>query len=151
MLSQKSKYALRALLALARRPVGEMVLIADIAEQEGLPRKFLEAILLEMARNGLVRSRRGRSGGYTLARGPAEITFGRVVRLMDGALAPVPCVSVNYYQPCADCRDERSCEIRRVMARVREAICSVMDETTLADAMAAPASQAMLAGDLPAL
>ncbi len=112
-----------------------MLLIADIAAQENLPKKFLEAILLELSRHGIVRGRRGRGGGYCLAKPADLITFGQVVRIMDGPLAPIPCVSVMAYQRCADCRDEGSCEIRKVMHRVREAIVSVLDRTSLQDAL----------------
>jgi Rrf2 family protein len=135
MLSQKCKYALAALLALARAPQDELLLVSDIAEAENLPRKFLEAILLDLNRNRLVRSRRGRGGGYALAKPAAEITFGQVVRIMDGPLAPLSCVSVNYYRACDDCRDEQACAIRRVMRRVRDAIAAELDGTTLADAL----------------
>ena len=135
MLSQKCKYALRALLVLAREQEQEVLLIGEIAERERLPKKFLEAILLELKRHGIVRSRRGRGGGYALAKPSDVITFGQVVRLMDGPLAPTPCVSVNFYQRCTDCPDEARCEIRRVMRRVREAIANTLDHTTLKDAL----------------
>jgi len=135
VLSQKCKYALQALLVLAHAPQDELLLVSEIAAQENLPKKFLEAILLEMNRNGLVRSRRGRGGGYALAKPPEDITFGQVVRIMDGALAPLSCVSVNYYRRCDDCRDEATCEIRKVMRRVRDAIAYEMDGTSLRDAM----------------
>ena len=111
MLSQKCKYALQALLVLARENSDELLLVSDIAERENLPKKFLEAILLELNRNGLVRSRRGRGGGYALAKPADLITFGQVVRIMDGPLAPLSCVSVNYYRRCDDCKDEQACEI----------------------------------------
>jgi Rrf2 family protein len=136
MLSQKCKYALRALLALARENTDELLLVSDIAERENLPKKFLEAILLELNRNGLVRSRRGRGGGYALAKPADLITFGQVVRIMDGPLAPLSCVSVNYYRRCDDCKDEASCEIRKVMRRVRDAIAGELDHTSLAQALA---------------
>jgi Rrf2 family protein len=136
VLSQKCKYALRALLVLAREQDRDVLLIGEIAERERLPKKFLEAILLELKRHGIVRSRRGRGGGYALAKPPDVITFGQVVRLMDGPLAPTPCVSVNFYQRCTDCPDEAACEIRLVMRRVREAIANTLDHTTLKDAMA---------------
>jgi Rrf2 family protein len=136
MLSQKCKYALQALLVLARENSDSLLLVSDIAAAENLPKKFLEAILLELNRNGLVRSRRGRGGGYALAKPADLITFGQVVRIMDGPLAPLSCVSVNYYRRCDDCRDEQSCEIRRVMRRVRDAIASELDGTSLADALA---------------
>ena len=135
MLSQKCKYALQALLTLAREPSQELLLVSDIAERERLPKKFLEAILLELNRNGLVRSRRGRGGGYALAKPADLITFGQVVRIIDGPLAPLSCVSVNYYRRCDDCRDEMTCEIRKVMRRVRDAIAAELDGTSLQDAL----------------
>ncbi len=135
MLSQKCKYALQALLTLAREPSQELLLVSDIAERERLPKKFLEAILLELNRNGLVRSRRGRGGGYALAKPADLITFGQVVRIIDGPLAPLSCVSVNYYRRCEDCRDEMTCEIRKVMRRVRDAISAELDGTSLQDAL----------------
>ncbi len=135
MLSQKCKYALQALLVLAREPNDDLLLVSDIAERENLPKKFLEAILLELNRNGLVRSRRGRGGGYALAKPPEAITFGQVVRIMDGPLAPLSCVSVNYYRRCDDCRDEETCAIRKVMRRVRDAIANELDGTSLQDAV----------------
>lgn len=136
MLSQKCKYALQALMVLARENSEKLLLVSEIAERENLPKKFLEAILLELNRNGLVRSRRGRGGGYALAKSADLITFGQVVRIMDGPLAPLACVSVNYYRRCDECRDERTCEIRRVMGRVREAIANELDGTSLAKAVA---------------
>jgi Rrf2 family protein len=136
MLSQKCKYALQALLVLARENSDELLLVSDIAERENLPKKFLEAILLELNRNGLVRSRRGRGGGYALAKPADLITFGQVVRIMDGPLAPLSCVSVNYYRRCDDCKDEQTCEIRKVMRRVRDAIANELDGTSLAQALA---------------
>ena len=135
MLSQKCKYALQALLILAREPSQELLLVSDIAERERLPKKFLEAILLELNRNGLVRSRRGRGGGYALAKPADLITFGQVVRIIDGPLAPLSCVSVNYYRRCDDCKDEMTCEIRKVMRRVRDAISAELDGTSLQDAV----------------
>jgi Rrf2 family protein len=135
VLSQKCKYALQALLLLAREPSQDLQLVSDIAEREKLPKKFLEAILLELNRNGLVRSRRGRGGGYALAKPADLITFGQVVRIIDGPLAPLSCVSVNYYRRCDDCKDEMTCEIRKVMRRVRDAISAELDGTSLQDAV----------------
>ena len=145
MLSQKCKYALQALLVLARENSDELVLVSEIAERENLPKKFLEAILLELNRNGLVRSRRGRGGGYALAKPADLITFGQVVRIMDGPLAPLPCVSVNYYRRCEDCKDEQSCAIRKVMRRVRDAIAGELDGTSLADVLVKAEMPAVLA------
>jgi Rrf2 family protein len=144
VLSQKCKYALQALLVLARENSEELLLVSDIAERENLPKKFLEAILLELNRNGLVRSRRGRGGGYALAKPADLITFGQVLRIMDGPLAPLSCVSVNYYRRCDDCRDENTCEIRKVMRRVRDAIAAELDGTSLADALAQRKTKALL-------
>jgi Rrf2 family protein len=134
MLSQKAKYALRALLVLAERD-GEMVLVSQIAERQKAPRKFLELILLELKHRGLLYSQRGRHGGYALARPAAEITFGEVVRILDGPLAPLPCASRTGYRRCADCQDETRCAIRAVMREVRDATAAVLDGTTIADAL----------------
>lgn len=123
-------------MALAKAEHGKLLLVSEIAEQENLPKKFLEAILLELNRNGLVRSRRGRGGGYALAKPADLITFGQIVRIMDGPLAPLACVSINYYRRCDECPDEQSCAIRRVMRRVRDAIAQELDGTSLAKALA---------------
>lgn len=141
MLSQKCKYALQALMVLAREKSDRLLLVSEIAERENLPKKFLEAILLELNRNGLVRSRRGRGGGYALAKPADLITFGQIVRIMDGPLAPLACVSINYYRRCDECRDEQACEIRRVMRRVRDAIANELDGTSLAKAVAEEKTQ----------
>jgi Rrf2 family protein len=135
MLSQKTKYALRALLMLAEAPPEELVLIQDVAERQKVPRKFLELILLELKRHGFVHSQRGRSGGYCLARPAETINFGQVVRAMDGPIAPLPCASVTGYRRCADCVDEQTCAIRKVMRSVRDAMAEILDRTTLADAL----------------
>ncbi len=134
MLSQKCKYALRALLMLAEARPDELVLVQEIAGRQNVPRKFLELILLELKRHGFVFSQRGRGGGYCLARPGDSITFGQVVRAIDGPLAPLPCASVSGYRRCADCSDERTCTIRKVMRSVRDAMADILDRTTLADA-----------------
>lgn len=146
MLSQKCKYALQALMVLARENGEKLLLVSEIAERENLPKKFLEAILLELNRNGLVRSRRGRGGGYALAKPADLITFGQVVRIMDGPLAPLACVSINYYRRCDECRDEQACEIRRVMRRVRDAIANELDGTSLAKAVTEEKQSGHIAG-----
>jgi Rrf2 family protein len=135
VLSQKCKYALQALLVMARQPDDGMLLVSEIAERGKLPRKFLEAILLELNRNGLVRSRRGRGGGYALAKSPDQISFGQVVRILDGQLAPLACASVHYYRQCDDCPNEAACLIRPVMRRVRDATARELEGTSLADAL----------------
>jgi Rrf2 family protein len=137
MISQKAKYALRALVALTKVPPGESVMISEISRAQAIPKKFLEQILLELKRAGIVMSRRGRLGGYILLRSPDQVTFGEVLRLIDGPIAPLPCLSKIAYRKCADCADEASCEIRHVFARVTLATREVLDRTTLADAVVA--------------
>lgn len=136
MISQKAKYALRALIALAEAPENEPVFIADIAETQAIPRKFLEQILLDLKHQGLVVSRRGKMGGYLLLRRPETITFGEVLRIVEGPLAPLPCLSKMAYRRCEDCLDEKACRIRRVFANVAEATRNVLDGTTISDAIA---------------
>ena len=137
MISQKARYALRALIALARAETGSLTIVS-IAAEHRIPRKFLEQILLELKLNGLVASRRGKFGGYGLARPADEITFGEVLRIIDGPIAPLPCLSRIAYRRCADCLDEASCEVRRVFSGVAKAARTVLDGTTLADAVAMP-------------
>lgn len=135
MISQKAKYALRALVALAQAPRGEPVLIHEIAEQQSIPKKFLEQILLDLKHHGFVASRRGKLGGYQLLKDPSDITFGAVLRIVDGPVAPLPCLSKIAYRRCDDCSDEGRCEIRRVFAEVADATRSVLDSRTIADAI----------------
>lgn len=137
MISQKAKYALRALVALARSgPPGETLMISDIAERQRIPKKFLEQILLDLKHHGIVVSKRGKAGGYLLLKSPDDITFGEVLRIVDGPIAPLPCLSRMAYRRCEDCRDETSCEVRHVFARVAEATREVLDQTTIADCLA---------------
>jgi Rrf2 family protein len=135
MLSQKAKYALRALLVLAARKDDEPVHIADIATSENISRKFLEATLLELRKHGVLVSRRGQHGGYRLARRADEISFGEVIRIIDGPLAPLPCASVTAFRLCSDCPNPNDCSIRWLMQKVRDATAGVLDECTLADAL----------------
>jgi Rrf2 family protein len=141
MLSQKAKYALRALLALAEQGDDQPLLISDIAERHNLPKKFLEQILLDLKHHGLVQSRRGRSGGYALLKPAAEISFGQVVRIIDGPLAPLPCLSRMAYRRCEDCPGEETCAIRRVFALTHQLSTDVLDRTSLADALEGPPLQ----------
>jgi len=135
MLSQKSKYALRAMLMLAAQPPGEMLLVGDIAERRKIPKKFLELILLELKKNGLLHSQRGRGGGYSLGRPANKITYGEIIRITDGPLALIPCASLTAYRKCDDCEDEKSCAIRRLMRRVRDSASAILDKTTLAEGL----------------
>jgi len=135
MLSQKGRYALHALIVLADHDGEEPMMIADIAEEAGVPRKFLEQILLELRKRGILRSQRGRSGGYQLAKPPADISFADIIRVTDGPLALAPCVSVTAYHRCEDCEDEMTCAIRRVLLAARDATADVLESQTLAGAM----------------
>lgn len=135
MLSQKGKYALRALLVMAAHGDDAPLLIADIAESENISRKFLEATLLELRKHGILTARRGRGGGYRLARPAGKITFGEVIRVIDGPLAPLPCASVTAFQLCPDCPVPQRCSIRWLMQQVRDATSDVLDNCTLADAL----------------
>jgi Rrf2 family protein len=134
MLSQRGRYALKAMINIARgddRPRQ----VSAIAAEENIPRKFLEAIMGEMRRAGLVESARGKAGGYRLARPADLITFGQIIRLTDGPLALIPCASQNFYKRCDDCPDEAACALRRIVAQVRNEVSEVLDRTTLASAL----------------
>ncbi|MBV9043811.1 MAG: Rrf2 family transcriptional regulator [Alphaproteobacteria bacterium] len=142
MLSQKARYALHALIVLAEHSGEEPMQIADIAEEARAPRKFLEQILLDLRKRGIVRSQRGRSGGYFIGRNPKDITFAEIIRTIDGPLALAPCVSVTAYHKCEDCVDEATCAIRKVLLAARDATAEVLESRTLAQA----AAQARKAG-----
>src|SRR5258708_15007229 len=120
MLSKKSKYALKAMLVLAKEYGQGPVLISDIAQREGIPRKFLELILLELKNQGLLQSKKGKGGGYFLGREPHLISVGHIIRVLDGPIAPLPCVSKTAYMRCRECRDERHCGISIVRKEVRD-------------------------------
>lgn len=133
MLSKKAKYALKALLYLTREKEKGLALISEIAAAEKIPRKFLEAILVDLKTQGALYSIRGKKGGYKLAKEPQYISVGNVIRMIDGPLAAIPCVSQQYYRRCDECVDEQSCEIRLVMKKVRDATSDILDGTSLAD------------------
>lgn len=133
MLTMKTKYALKALGQLAMARPGVPMLIAEIAEREEIPKKFLEAILAELKQHGILRSRKGRGGGYTLAKSPDTITLASIIRVLDGPLAPVPCLSRTAYQRCEGCKDEATCGIRLVLREAHAASVKVLESTTLAD------------------
>ncbi len=138
MLSNKAKYGLKAMLYLAARRDARPVGILEIAEDQNIPKKFLDAILLELRRNGVVYSRKGRGGGYVLSRPAAEISVGRIIRALDGPLAPIGCASKTAYRPCADCTDIKACQVRRTMQRVRDAMADILDNTNLAEMLVMP-------------
>ncbi len=133
MLTKKGKYGLKALVYLAQLDPGEVALVQTIAEACNIPKKFLEAILGELRKAAIVHSKKGKGGGYFLARSPGEIHVGHVVRVLDGPLAPIACASRNFFHKCDDCPDETACSIRLTMLNVRNAIADVLDNQTLAE------------------
>jgi len=135
MLCNKTKYALKALQVLAKEYGQGPVLISEIARRENIPPKFLELILLELKNQGILHSKKGKGGGYFLARSPQSVTVGQIVRVMEGPLALLPCVSRTSYMRCHECRDERTCGIRIVLKDVRDATARILDSTTLADVL----------------
>jgi Rrf2 family protein len=142
LLSQKAKYAIKALLVLARaQKTGQLAQARDISETENIPKKFLDLIFFELRKDNLIVSTRGRDGGYALARPAAQISIAAIVRAVDGPLAPLPCASVRFYRRCSDCRDEKTCEVRRLMREVRDAASAILDNTSLAATAANEVSQ----------
>ncbi|WKW50718.1 RrF2 family transcriptional regulator [Rhodomicrobium lacus] len=137
MLTAKGKYGLKAMVHLARLVPGDIAQVSEIAEANSIPKKFLDQIFAELRKGGLVYSKKGKAGGYALAKPAAEISVGNIVRVLDGPLAPIPCASVTAYRPCDDCDCEEACEVRAIMVEVRNAISVVLDNRSLAD-MASP-------------
>ncbi|MCX6219126.1 Rrf2 family transcriptional regulator [Spirosoma sp.] len=131
MISKKAKYAIKALKALTESYGTGPILITDIAKRENIPHKFLEGILLEMRNHGILQSQKGKGGGYLLRVDPERINLAQVIRIIDGPIAPTPCVSLNFYVRCDDCADEETCSIRPIMLRVRDANLAVYEKTTI--------------------
>jgi Rrf2 family protein len=134
MISKKAKYALKALTRLTlnyetRKPL----LISEISQTENIPKKFLEAILLELRNNGILQSQKGKGGGYLLKLPPAEVKIARIIRVIDGPIAPLLCVSLHFYDKCEDCSSEEACKIRPLMQQIRDANLTVYENTTLQD------------------
>jgi Rrf2 family protein len=134
MLSQKARYAFKTLIALSRCGPNQSRQAKDIAKTEQIPLSFLEQILLELRRAGLIGSRRGREGGHFLLKSPTDISLGQVLRLIDGPVAPLTCLSQTAYQRCRDCKDEDACAVRQVFIRTYEATLQVLEKTSIADA-----------------
>ena len=139
VISQKAKYALKALVVLARQETGRSLQTTEIAAAAAVPRKFLEQILLQLKVGGLVTSRRGRAGGYMLVADPEAITVSQVLRIVDGPIAPLPCISRTAYRRCPDCPDEKECAIRSMFAATYASTLRMMERTTLASALRASA------------
>ncbi|MFO0321700.1 MAG: RrF2 family transcriptional regulator [Bacteroidota bacterium] len=134
MLSKKSKYAIKSLVILARHENKEPHLrISEISEKGKIPKKFLEAILLELRKNGILGSKMGVKGGYFLLKKPSEIILTDIIRLTDGPIALLPCASLNFYQKCEDCKDETTCGIKKVMTEVRMASLVILSNNSIDD------------------
>ena len=146
MLTNKGKYGLKAMVHLAGLDPGELAQVSDIAESNSISKKFLDHILTDLRHAGLVYSKKGKGGGYALARSANEIQVGAIVRALDGPLAPIPCASVTAFRPCDDCADLSTCPVRLIMTEARNAIANVLDKCTLAELYATPKSEKLIAG-----
>ncbi|ABR59050.1 Rrf2 family transcriptional regulator [Sinorhizobium medicae] len=133
MLTKKGKYGLKALVDLARLAPGETAFITEIAQRNNIPKKFLDTILLELRNAGVLRSKKGPGGGYSLSRPASEIRIGHVIRTLDGPLAPIRCASRTAYEICEDCSDPETCRVRISMTSVRDAMSSILDSMTLSE------------------
>lgn len=142
MITHKTKYALKALMVLADEKAGdaEALRIEEIAERSGAPKRFLEHILLDLKRAGLIGSRRGRKGGYEMIKAPKRVSLAEVLRLIDGPMAPLPCLSRKAYQRCADCRDEQTCRVRALFGDFYAAYILMIESLTVADLQQDPRS-----------
>ncbi len=141
MLTKKGKYGLKALIHLAKLPPGQFVLVNTLADANNIPRKFLEAIMSDLRKAAIVLAKKGKGGGYALARVPEEIYVGHAIRVLDGALAPIACASRNFFERCEDCSDENGCAVRLSMLGVRNAIADVLDNQTLSQLRDLPAEE----------
>ncbi|QNK76360.1 Rrf2 family transcriptional regulator [Winogradskyella sp. PAMC22761] len=133
MLSKKTKYGIKALVHLARQEDRKPVQISTISKSENISQKFLESILLTLRKNGMLGSKKGKGGGYYLLKDPKEIPMTTVMRLLEGPIAMVPCVSLNFYEKCVDCPDEETCAVNKIMLKVRDNTLEIFRNTTLAD------------------
>ena len=131
MLTKKGKYGLKALVDLAQLEPGETAFITEIATRNNIPKKFLDAILLELRNAGILRSKKGPGGGYSLSRPASDIRIGQVIRTLDGPLAPIRCASRTAYEVCEDCNDPETCQVRVSMTTVRDAVAAILDSMTL--------------------
>jgi Rrf2 family protein len=133
MLSKKTKYGIKALTFIAKHKSEDAVPIGEIAKQQQIPQKFLESILLTLRKSGFLGSKKGKHGGYYLIKKPSEIKMTEIMRVLEGPIAMVPCVSLNFYEKCRDCPDENACSVHRLMIQVRDNTLQVLRENTLED------------------
>ncbi|MGV7105358.1 RrF2 family transcriptional regulator [Flavobacterium sp. U410] len=133
MLSRKTKYGLKALIYIAKQDKSAPVLISEIAEKERISKKFLETILLDLKKFGILGSKMGKGGGYYLLKNPKEIKVASVIRVLDGPIALLPCVSLNFYEKCDDCPSEETCALNKLMIQVRDNALSILEKQSLYD------------------
>ena len=135
MISKKTKYGLKALIFIAKTHKGNKskIQISFISKDQFIPRKFLESIMLDLRRAGYLGSQKGKGGGYYLLKAPEEITISEIYRVLEGPIAPIPCVSLNFYEKCNDCIDENHCPVHNLMIKARDASLSIYSNTTIAD------------------
>ena len=133
MLSKKTKYGLKARTYLAKKQCEDPVSISEIAKNENISQKYLESILLSLKKAGVLSSKKGKSGGYYLLKTPEEIPMSKIIRTLEGPIAMLPCVSLNYYEKCDDCPDEKTCSAHKLMIQVRDSTLKILENTTLAD------------------
>jgi len=133
MLSKKTKYALHALTYLSKHRDKGAILIQEISQEYGISHKFLENILLELKKAGFLGSKKGKGGGYYLIKDPQDVPLSTVIRMLDGPIALLPCVSLNYYEPCEECHDQEQCGLNKVMAQVRDETLKILSMKSLAD------------------
>ncbi len=133
MISKKTKYGLKALAYLAKQPAEKCTLISEIAQDQNISHKFLESILLTLKKQGVLGSRRGKGGGYYLLKPADQITVASILRILEGPIAWLPCVSLNYYEKCNDCETEEKCELNHLLIKVRNNILDIVENQTLAD------------------
>ncbi|MFK5958764.1 MAG: Rrf2 family transcriptional regulator [Lutibacter sp.] len=133
MLSKKTKYGLKALSYLVKQEKNSPVLIADISKSENISQKYLESILLTLKKSGILSSKKGKGGGYFLLKEPSSIKISTIMRVLEGPIAMLPCVSLNYYEKCDDCIDEEQCSLSILMAEVRDSTLKILENKTLAN------------------
>ena len=150
MITQKTKYALKSLMALGNLPQGGALTIEEVAQRSGAPKRFLEHILLDLRKAGYVGAKRGRSGGYFLIKPPSSISFGELLQKIDGPIAPLPCLSRQAYRKCDDCTDEASCQLRRVFGEVFYSYLVLIESLTLRDFLQGAEGTTKILDDQPA-
>ena len=133
MLSRKTKYGLKALIYIAKQDKSKPVLISEIAKHENISKKFLETILLDLKKNGVLGSKMGKGGGYYLLKSPSDIKIASLIRILDGPIALLPCVSLNFYEKCEDCPSEETCALNKLMIQVRDNALCILEKQTLFD------------------